>query len=111
MSYYVVYVNPDGGTRDGDQIATGAGWLTWGEYALDRADEYPEAAHLAQEGWLGRPEDLDDLEHELETLAHADDRDVGAISGNLLAAVRARPDGTEGILVTDGTEPDGDDDE
>lgn len=110
MSYHVVYAiadRPDA-PRDGDQLATGTGWGRWGGYVLDRADDYPECAHLAQEGWVDGGPDFADLVHEAEDLTHARDPDVAAVSARLLAAVKARPDGTEGLVVTDGTPP-GDD--
>lgn len=114
MSYYIVYAHPDrpDDPTDGETIASGKGWLNWGDYVLGRSDEFPEAAHLAQEGWLEwidgpTPEEL---EHELEQLTHADDPDAAAVSAHLLAAVKARPEGTTYIQITDGTEP-GDDDE
>lgn len=111
MSYFVVYVlDDDGTTQDGEQIATGKGWLSWGDYVLDRLDEYPECAHLAQEGWLPAV-DLDSAEHELEQLTHADDKNVAAISGGLLAAFKARPPETDSLMVSDGTEPQDTDEE
>jgi hypothetical protein len=52
------------------------------------------------------------LEHELEELRHAKGGPPGAavITGNLLAAVKHRPAGCVGLLVTDGT-PGTDEDE
>lgn len=118
MSYYVVYAIADAARppEDGEQVATGRGWLNWSDYVLagERADDFPEAAHLGQEGWTqwggeNEPADAGDLTHELEQLTHADDADVAAVSARLLAAVSARPADCCGILVTDGSEPDPDD--
>ena len=107
MSYHLVYADPEGKPTDGDQLATGAGWLAWGDHVLTNQDQFPECAHLAQEGWADR---LADMEHEAELLTHEKDGNVAAVSANLLAAVRGRPADTEAVLVTDGTEP-GDDEE
>lgn len=112
MSYFAVYVMPEGTEPiDGDHVATGNGWLNWGDHVLEDQDDYPESAHLAEEGWVdwegGTP---DDLEHELEQLTHLPDRDAGAVSAALLAALRARPEGTVALLVSDG-QPGGDDDD
>lgn len=105
MSYYIVYA-VEAGPQDGPGVASTSGWLNWADHVLARHEDYPEAAHLAQEGWVEPPEGSDwgDLEHELEGLTHASDPDAAAVSASLLAAVRARPPRTEGLIVTDGTE-------
>jgi len=114
MSYFVAYaVSEDGPPVDGELVASGTGWLNWGKWVLDHADEFPEAAHLAEQGWLDEetPGSLDALETELERLLHEiGNADLAAITAQLLAGVRAKPEGTVGLLVTDG-EPAGDDDD
>jgi hypothetical protein len=113
VSYFVAYVVSENEPPiDGEDVASTLGWFNWGTQVLDRHEQYPEAAHLAQEGWLdeGVPGSLDALEHELERLLHEmGDADLTAVTAQLLAALRAKPESTVGIIVTDG-EP-GDDDE
>lgn len=114
MSYFLAYVLPEPAPPvDGDNLASAKGWLQFGDWVVARSDEFPEAAHLAQEGWVEDGEDgaphLADLEEELSRVPHAAaPEDVAAIAATLLAAVKARPDGCVGVLVTDG-EPPGDD--
>jgi hypothetical protein len=114
VSFFASYVVGEGEPVDGDDIASTTGWNNWSEWVLSRHEDYPEAAHLAQEGWLdeGQPGSLDALEHELERLLHEmGDADLAAISAQLLAALRAKPTGTSGLLITDGEPGDEDDEE
>src|SRR5262249_48853264 len=109
MGYFVAYVI-EGQERpqDGDSVASGTGWLDWADWASGLADRYPEAAHLAEEGGLEPAEALDALEHGLEELRHekGGPKGAAAVTGNLLAAVKHRPAGCAGLIVTDGTEGD-----
>src|SRR5262249_16113818 len=105
VAYSIVYVLSRGDPQEGDVIASGTGWLEWTEWVVDLVDRYPEAAHLAEEGELYPVEALDELEHELEELQHekGGPRGASAITGTLLGAVKARPKNCEGLIVTDGT--------
>lgn len=108
MSYFAVYVFPDKPPEDGDHVASTSGWFDWGTWVLARHEEYPEAAHLAQEGWNEGAEALTALEHELDSLLHEiGDRDLAAVSAQVLAAVRALPPGAVGISISDGEPGDG----
>lgn len=111
MSFHIAYVLPEPTPPvDGDHLASAHGWLAFGDWVLARPDEFPELAHLAQEGWLEDDEPLAELEEELGRVAGATE-DVAAISAHLLAAVKARPDGCVGVIVTDGEAGAEDDDE
>lgn len=100
MGYSTVYAIPDSAPAEGDPIASTTGWWSWTNAVLARGGEFPELAHLAAFGWSDR---FDDLEHELDGFLHADpDADLSAITAQVLAAVRGRPEGTAAILVTDG---------
>lgn len=105
MSYWLAYV-VEGQEEpvDGDHVASGTGWDRWGDWVAGKADAYPEAAHLAEEGWSEPPEVLAELEHELERLPHEEGAtpDLSAVTAHLLAALRQRPEDTVAVLVTDG---------
>lgn len=114
MSYFIVYATEDTSDDvppiDGDHIATGRGWLAWGDWALANQDAMPEAARLAEDGELYPAEALDALESQLDEALHGRHKappHVNAITAALLAALRARPDDTVAILISDGT-PGGD---
>lgn len=117
MSWFVAYVHPDSEEpSDGPDVATGTGWANWGTWLLDedplRTDSYPESAHLAQEGWLEGEESFELFEHELERLLHdMGEPNLVAVTAQILAAVRARPEGTTGIIITDGEPGDESEDE
>jgi hypothetical protein len=103
---HLVYVPEHGDPADGDQLASGTGWLGWCEWVDGLADGHPEAAHLAEEGWA----DAGELEGDLEALLDEDGpADALSVTRRLLSAVRARPGGTAHVLVTDGTGGDQDD--
>lgn len=113
MSFHVAYVlrEPEP-PEHGDHLASAYGWLGWGDWFLARAEEYPEAAHLAQEGWVEEDDHLAELEEELARVPHAGaPEDVAAVSAALLAALKARPEGCVGVMATDGEAGDEDDDE
>ena len=111
MSLYIVYVPEGGDPVDGDQVATNSGWLAWGDWVLGRADDFPEAAHLAEEGdwWPDEGSDAGDLEAELRRLLEGGGpKDRLSVTARLLEAVGDRPDGVDSFLVTDGS-PGGED--
>jgi hypothetical protein len=109
MGLFAAYLLPDRDEPvDGDPISTALGWKNWGDWVLSLADEYPEAAHLAQEGWVEGPDQLAELEEELTRLLHeAPDPDRGAITAQVLSALRGRPEQATALMVTDGEPGDG----
>ncbi|HEY1191543.1 MAG TPA: ADP-ribosyltransferase [Gemmata sp.] len=112
MSYFSAYVMTEGEPQDGPDIASNSGWASWSEWVLSQADQYPEAAHLAQEGWLDGAEDLAGLEHDLEQLVHdaTTNPNLTGVTAQVLAALRSRPEGALGLIVTDGEGGEGDED-
>ena len=105
MSYFVAYVvtEKDEPPVDGDQIASGRGWLSWADWAAEKAADCPHAAHLAEEGWIEPAEALAALENELgKLLAEPAPRAVRGVTERLALAVRSRPAGCLGLIVTDG---------
>lgn len=91
---------------DGDELASTLGWSHWSDYVAARHDHYRAAAQLALWHWSNYPADL---EHELEQLLHdCDDEDLTAVTAQVLAALRAMPEGAT-FYATDG-EPAGDED-
>ena len=105
MGYSVLYVLDKGDPQDGDVLASGTGWLHWSTWVSGLVDRYPEAAHVAEQGELYPALALDELEHELEELRHekGGPRGAHAVTSNLLAAVKHRPQGCSSIIITDGT--------
>lgn len=108
MSLAAYYALPDAPPTDGDPLASNSGWLHWSNFVMARADRYPALAHLGGYGWTDQ---LDDAEHELEQLLHDtdSDQDLTAITAQVLAALRARPDAATVFYASDG-EPAGEDD-
>jgi hypothetical protein len=106
VAYSVAYIMGQGKPKDGDQLGSGRGWLSWVEYAISRADDYPTAAQLAEDGWVWPVEKVEQLARELHQCLQDEQAsaDVKGVTRRLLAAVRLRPEGTTGVLVTDGTE-------
>jgi hypothetical protein len=104
MGYFACYVvSEDGPPVDGDQVATARGLLAWGDWVLARTEAYPLAAELAEEGALAGVEELAELEKELRRMGSEQAPEhVGGVTTRLLDAVRQRPPGTLGILVSDG---------
>lgn len=104
MSFHVAYVLPEGTPpTDGPQVATNTGWHAWTDWVLGRHVEYPELAHLAQEGWNEGDDALAAMEHECEKMLHeVGDPDLSAIAAQVLSGLRAKPPGAAGIVVTDG---------
>lgn len=112
MSLHAAYLLPDRDEpADGDGISTGRGWKNWADWVLTHADQFPEAAHLAQEGWVEGGAQLAELEEELVRLMHeAPDTDRSAVTAQVLAALRSRPGASTALLVTDGDQGGGDED-
>jgi hypothetical protein len=114
MGVHVAYVVPGSAAPvHGDHLATTLGYHTLGTYVLARQRQYPELAHLVAHGWLdeGDPGSLQRLEREvtqLQKAVSAGDPDTASVAAHLLTALRAQPQGTTGVIVTDG-EPAGDD--
>lgn len=103
MSYFVAYLTDAERPVDGDQIASGKGWLAWIDWVIERHEDYPCAAHLAEEGWVEPAEAIETLEAELAEMAKAAPGDLKHITRALLTEVQDRPESTSGIVVTDGT--------
>jgi hypothetical protein len=106
VGYSVVYVIGEGRPLDGDLLGSARGWLSWSDWVAGRAEDYPVSAQLAEDGWTWPAEKLAALARELNFAAKDQEAspDVRGVSRRLLAAVRLRPEGTSGLLVTDGTE-------
>jgi len=115
MSYHIVYViEGREEPQDGDHLATASGWDALGTWILDHADDYPEAAHLAEHGEAYPAEALADLEAELVRITGEDDGPEGhvlSVAKTLLQAVRDRPARTVGLIVTDGSDGAGEDED
>lgn len=101
-----IYPLPESAPADGPDLASGLGWLHWTNFVLARAGDYPAAAHLAAFGWSDQ---FDALEHDLERMPHDEeiDPDTAAVSGQILAAVHARPDGAVEFRASTGEPDDG----
>jgi hypothetical protein len=105
--YYAAYaVSEDGPPEDGDAVATTTGWDAWTDFVLDRHEDWPATAHLAEHGWCADAEAMGD---ELEEIGRAAaDPNLKSVTAQVLATLRAMPAGGH-YMVTDG-EP-GDDEE
>jgi hypothetical protein len=100
VSYSAAYVLPDRPPAEGDDIASTSGWFDWSNSVMARGAEFPAAAHLGAFGWSDQ---FADLETDLEQLLHVGDPpDLSAVTAQILAALRARPEGTTEFIVTDG---------
>lgn len=109
MGYHIVYGVESGEPIDGPHLASGGGWLAWGEWVLG-LDDYTECHSLAENGSSG---ELLDLKAELADLFRNEDgdEDALAITKTLAEAVAARPPEADSIAVTDGTPPGEDEEE
>lgn len=109
MSFHIVYTVAGGEPADGDHVATLSGWDSWSRLAVIHGKRFPESHYLAVYGELFPARAVDALELELEEMVADAPRGMSgpvvSVARSLLAAVRARPDGTVGLIVTDGTEP------
>lgn len=100
-----LYVLPSANPEDGPDLASALGWYHFTNFVFARAQAFPEAAHFCAFG----SNQLDALEHDLEHLPHAAgiDPDLTAIAGQVLAALKARPEGTEEFRATTGEAAEG----
>jgi hypothetical protein len=93
---------------DGDEIASNSGWAAFADWAADLPDEYPELGYLGEHGECFPADALaqleDDLRRALREKPGKPSANVLSVGRRLLAAVEARPKGSEGMVVTDGTE-------
>ncbi|AWM38716.1 hypothetical protein GobsT_30930 [Gemmata obscuriglobus] len=108
MSYSVYYAFEDKEAQDGPFVASGTGWLDWGEWVLD-IEGCEECHTLYEAGWAMAEPIRDELERLLDADGHNEDRDD--ITRAVLKAVNALPPGCETIIISDGTEPGDDDDD
>ncbi len=107
MSYEAYYgYEDDREESEGDIIASGGGWVDWGEWVLEQ-DELEECHTLYSEGWAM----IEGLRNELATIATEGTEDQQHVTARLIAIVDAAPDGATALLVTDGTDSDGEDDD
>ena len=99
------YVLPGQAPPDGPDLASSTGFYHWTNFVMSRGDAHPEAGHFAAFHWSDR---FNDLEHDLEQLLHSpeSDPDLTAVTAQVLAALRARPEGAAEFYATDG-EPGG----
>lgn len=107
MSYHVVFVTTEHEPpTDGPAIASNWGYYEFGSFVEQRAQEFPELAHLVEHGFIDEnvPGSLAKLAAELPRLetAAAALPDVASVARSLAAALAQAPAGTTGVLVTDG---------
>jgi hypothetical protein len=104
VSFFVCYVFDDQEPQDGDHVASGTGWDSWGAWAegLDQGD-YPATQRLAEDG-EGYPPAV--LQEELRQLVDDPpgdpDEDVRGVTKTLLDRLGEMPKGTVAVIVTDG---------
>lgn len=107
MGYYAYYGFEDGRElKEGDELASGDGWVNWGEWVLEQ-DDCTECQTLYIEGW-GM---VDGLAKELERLAEMGDEDQKHITARILEAVHDSPTDATVIVVSNGVASDEEDDE
>jgi hypothetical protein len=104
MGLFIVYVvSEEGDVVDGPGVGSALGWSNWADWAAGNLDpeEFPCAVRLAEEG-EGYP--VEDLVEELQELAgKSGDRNVDHTTAALLAALDDMPPQTSGVIVTDGS--------
>jgi hypothetical protein len=111
VSYFIVYsVEGDGGPAvDGDDVASGKGWSLFAAAVDPYGTEYPDLWFLTEEGQQYPAGDVAGAETDLSRFL--DDQPgkpaahVLSTGRRLLAALKARPAGCIGVVITDGTEP------
>jgi hypothetical protein len=100
---------------DGDEIASNSGLAAFQEWAADLPDEYPELGYLGEHGECFPADALaqleDDLRRALREKPGAPSASVQHVARRLLAVVEGRPKGSEGLVITDGTEGRNEEDE
>jgi hypothetical protein len=113
MSYFVSYATADD-TIDGEDIASGAGWAEFCEWAsvLPEAD-YPELAYLGEHGECFTAEGADgdalatladDLRRALRELPNSPGKSALGVARRLALVLKERPAGAIALVVTDGEE-------
>lgn len=110
MSLHVVYaVSETDPPLDGPHVASTRGFYDFGTFVEGRGGEFPEVAHLVENGWS---DDFAALEAELPRVssAAAAQPDVAGVADELATAVKGRPARAVAVLVTDGEPGDGEDD-
>jgi len=116
VGYFVAYVTEGQGKPiDGDQVASGLGWLAWTNWAIELGKGFPNTARLAEDGELYPAEALGALEKELKRLGTVKPgdpaEDAQHVSEQLLAVVKDRPKGCIAIIITDGSDDEDDEEE
>jgi hypothetical protein len=100
---------------DGDEVASNSGWGAFSEWAAGLPDDYPELGYLGEYGEIFPADALGRLEADLVRALREKPgdppRSVLHVAQQLLAAVKARPEGAEAMVVTDGTEGGDEEDE
>jgi hypothetical protein len=114
VSVYIVYLDAAGNTTEGDSVASNGGWAGWCEWAAGL--QHPEYASLAEDGWSDAPQVLAaELSDIVGGRAVSDrgyiPRDVLSVTDTLLSALRDAPPDTAAVMISDGIEGDGEDDE
>jgi hypothetical protein len=108
LSYFVSFVDDDGEISDGDDIASTGGLAAFQEWAAElTAGDWPELNYIAE---YGETENIAGLEAELVRSLDAGlpTGSVAHVARRLLQALRDRPPGAVGMVITDGR---GEDDE
>jgi hypothetical protein len=116
MSFWLVFATPDSEDfAESEDFATNAGLYHLGTWVEGLPDGYPALAELIEEGGLTSAEDIAALEAELTSALKEKPgkptADVLNTARRLLEQLKTRPEGTNELAMSDGTEGDGDDDE
>lgn len=108
MSYHYSYGHEDGTEEEGDDFASGSGWVAWSDWVMNETDEFEECPTLAHEGW-GM---LEGLRSELPKLREQQsDPDLQHITDRLIQAVAEAPAGATVLMIGDGVEGDEEDED
>jgi hypothetical protein len=111
MTLFAVFATESDEVVEGDDVATLRGWHAFAIWTGNLGEGYPLLAALGEEGTA---DDLGGLESELEHCLTAKpndpSREVLGVGRRLLAVLSDAPEGAQAVVITDGTEPDGDED-
>lgn len=108
MSYHYSYGHEDGTEDEGDDFASGSGWVTWVEFVLEDTDGLEECDQLAGAGWAM----IEPLRAELPKLREQQsDPDLQHITDRLIQAVKEAPAGATVLMIGDGVEGDDEDED
>lgn len=116
MGYFLSVATEDGTISDLGDVASTLGWWTFSDWAvkLDPA-EYGEVMALGEEGACRTSEAIARLEKELaaalERKPNSPSGDALSVGGRLLAELKGRPAGAAEVVVTDGTDGGGEDED